>query len=131
MIKDNTNLFKTAHRNNGEKLPLCTLTGSSVTHPRSLPSQFSITSNPKFCETNGIVPKQDRGLEGTVTDELFQVFHIERPVLLEVSDVGRPVEPAEDGAEGQLTPHRQHLVFQISDNIIHQLPVMLKNLWNI
>ncbi len=87
MIKDNKNLFKTAQRNNGEKLSLGALTGSSVTHNTSLPSQCHITSKSKILRNTcwqtilGWCQKQD-----TVTDELSQVFHIERQELFGLSE---------------------------------------------
>jgi hypothetical protein len=92
MIKDNTNLFKTAQSNNEEKLPLNALCDTS--YILYIPSQYlyPIKFKSKQILTNFSGWCQNTGLEGTVTDELFQVFHIERPVLLEVPDVGRPVD---------------------------------------
>jgi hypothetical protein len=93
--KDKTKLFKTAQSNIEEKLPLNALCDTSYIYPKSVPLPYHIQIKTNSDKLFRMVPKQDTGLEGTVTDELFQVFHIERPVLLEVSDVGRPVEPAD------------------------------------
>ncbi len=66
MIKDNKNLYKTARRNNGEKLMLSALTGPPATHPhmypKSVPYHIRIQNPEKQMLTNYTL--QDSGKTG-------------------------------------------------------------------